>query len=232
MTYIGVRPRQHAWHSFTWNHGRFPENSLPLSLSFVRHFFLSSSFLFVVVLVVVSFRRPYAIRVSRHGALLCIYVHIRLFVEKFHRRVGSRLLTTRSFHARSVERRARGRCVYPAYTRVLIRSYTRTLCCGFPALPRGLCCLLLLVSLVSHVTPQRMEKPSSPITVTIFHTFLAISSPDRTNISKSIRAIRVKILQFVHGYVFVPLSRNRGFQTRNFLKLHRTVHAVRRDKQH
>ena len=54
----------------------------------------------------------------------------------------------------------------------------------------------------------------------------------RSNISKSIRAIRVKILQFVHGYVFVPLSRNRGFQTRNFLKLHRTVHAVRRDKQH
>lgn len=205
-----------------------PSFSLSLS-SFVRHFFLSSSFLFVVVLVVVSFRRPYAIRVSRHGALLCIYVHIRLFVEKFHRRVGSRLLTTRSFHARSVERRARGRCVYPAYTRVLIRSYTRTLCCGFPALPRGLCCLLLLVSLVSHVTPQRMEKPSSPITVTIFHTFLAISSPDRTNISKS---IRVKILQFVHGYVFVPLSRNRGFQTRNFLKLHRTVHAVRRDEQH
>lgn len=88
------------------------------------------------------------------------------------------------------------------------------------------------VSCVSHVTPQRMEKPSSPITVTIFHTFLAISSPDRTNISKSIRAIRVKILQFVHGYVFVPLSRNRGFQTRNFLKLHRTVHAVRRDEQH
>lgn len=88
------------------------------------------------------------------------------------------------------------------------------------------------VSCVSHVTPQRMEKPSSPITVTIFHTFLAVSSPDRTNISKSIRAIRVKILQFVHGYVFVPLSRNRGFQTRNFLKLHRTVHAVRRDKQH
>lgn len=88
------------------------------------------------------------------------------------------------------------------------------------------------VSCVSHVTPQRMEKPSSPITVTIFHTFLAVSSPDRTNISKSIRAIRVKILQFVHGYVFVPLSRNRGFQTRNFLKLHRTVHAVRRDEQH
>lgn len=120
-----------------------------LSSPFVRHFFLSSSFLFVVVLVVLSFRRPYAIRVTRHGALLCIYVHIRLFVEKFHRRVGSRLLTTRSFHARSAERRARGRCVYPAYTRVLIRSYTRTLCCGFARrrAPRGLCCLLL-VSLV------------------------------------------------------------------------------------
>ena len=28
--------------------------------------------------------------------LLCIYVHIRLFVEKFHCRVGSGLLTTRS----------------------------------------------------------------------------------------------------------------------------------------
>lgn len=83
------------------------------------------------------------------------------------------------------------------------------------------------VSCVSHVTPQRMEKPSSPITVTIFHTFLAVSSPDRTNISKSIRAIRVKILQFVHGYVFVPLSRNRGFQTRNFLKLRRTSIAVK-----
>lgn len=189
------------------------ELSLSLS-SFVRHFFLSSSFLFVVVLVVVSFRRPYAIRVSRHGALLCIYVHIRLFVEKFHRRVGSRLLTTRSFHARSVERRARGRCVYPAYTRVLIRSYTRTLCCGFPALPRGLCCLLLLVSLVSHVTPQRMEKPSSPITVTIFHTFLAISSPDRTNISKSIRAICENILQCarIRVCLFEILSRNRRFQ--------------------
>lgn len=156
-------------------------------------------------------------------------MHIRLFVEKFHRRVGSRLLTTRSFHARSVERRARGRCVYPAYTRVLIRSYTRTLCCGFPALPRGLCCLLLLVSLVSHVTPQRMEKPSSPITVTIFHTFLAVSSPDRTNISKSIRAIceNTTIHTRICVCLFEILSRNRGFQTRNFLKLRRTSIAVK-----
>lgn len=39
-------------------------------------------------------RSPYAIRGRR--ALLCIYVHIRLFVEKFQRRVGSRMLTIRS----------------------------------------------------------------------------------------------------------------------------------------
>lgn len=90
------------------------------------------------------------------------------------------------------------------------------------------------VSCVSHVTPQRMEKPSSPITVTIFHTFLAISSPDRTNISKSIRAIceNTTIHTRICVCLFEILSRNRGFQTRNFLKLHRTVHAVRRDEQH
>lgn len=70
------------------------------------------------------------------------------------------------------------------------------------------------VSCVSHVTPQRMEKPSSPITVTIFHTFLAISSPDRTNISKSIRAICENILQCarIRVCLFEILSRNRRFQ--------------------
>ena len=52
-------------------------------------------------LVVVSFR-PVGVlmrfEVPVTGALLCIYVHIRLFVEKFQHRVGSRLLTTRSMH--------------------------------------------------------------------------------------------------------------------------------------
>lgn len=88
------------------------------------------------------------------------------------------------------------------------------------------------VSCVSHVTPQRMEKPSSPIIVTIFHTFLAISFPDRTNISKSIRAICENILQCAQIRPFEILSRNRGFQTRNFLKLRRTTIAVRRDEQY
>jgi len=40
--------------------------------------------------------RPYTTRSSRRQALLCIYVHIHLFVEKFQRRVGSRVLTIRS----------------------------------------------------------------------------------------------------------------------------------------
>lgn len=58
---------------------------------------------------------------------------------------------------------------------------------------------------------QRMEKPSSPITATIFHEFPAISSPRtpdpaRTSISKSIRM-----------HLWKPqreIRRNRGFQTR------------------
>jgi len=40
--------------------------------------------------------RPYTIRSARRRVLLCIYVHIRLFVEKFQRCVGSRVLTIRS----------------------------------------------------------------------------------------------------------------------------------------
>lgn len=71
--------------------------------------------------------------------------------------------------------------------------------------------------------PRRMEKPSSPITVTIFHRFPAILP--RSNISKSIRAIYENTTRYssLSKSLLETEDSKRGFLE--------TSIAVRRDEQ-
>lgn len=115
----------------------------PFFSTSARHLFFLPPF---VVLVVVSFsscRRPYAIRGTPSRAFvmyLCAYSPICREIPASCRL--SRLLTT-PFRARSLNVDPEVMCVYSAYTRVLIRFYTRTLCYRRATLKH---CLLSFVS--------------------------------------------------------------------------------------
>lgn len=184
MTYIGVSRRQHAWHSFTWNHGRFPENSpllsyaissspLPSSLSsfqlsspFGAHtrFELPVTVLCYVFMCIFAYLSRNSIVVSALGcSRLVRSMHDPQNVEPeddvFTRR------TRASLYARTREP-----CVVDSPDAALLEDFVVFSSC-----------------LLCSRDPRRMEKPSSPITVTIFHRFPAILP--RSNISKSIRAI-------------------------------------------
>lgn len=156
-----------------------------LSSPFVRHFFLSSSFLFVVVPVVLSFRRPYELPVT----VLC-YVFMCIFAYLSRNSIVvsalgcSRLV--RSMHdPQNVEPEDD---VFTRRTRASLYARTREPCVVDSPDAALLEDFVVFSScLLCSRDPRRMEKPSSPITVTIFHRFPAILP--RSNISKSIRAI-------------------------------------------